>query len=71
MRCPIYEECKLFKYYNYQMTDIDYRYLVEKYCNGDHYSECKRIKWQKEKTDPISIQLLPDGILIHSGVKVI
>ena len=71
MRCPIYEKCELFKYYNYQMTDIDYQFLVKKYCDGDSYLECKRIQWQNEKADPASIQLLPDGILLHSGIKVI
>jgi len=71
MRCPIYEKCKLFMHYNYQMTDIDYQYLVKRYCDSDHYSECKRIQWHNEKTSPASNQLLPDGILIHSGIKVI
>jgi hypothetical protein len=71
MHCPVYEKCKLFMRYNYQMTDIDYQYLVKRYCDGDHYSECKRIQWQKEKAGPVSNQLLPNGILIHSGIKVI
>jgi hypothetical protein len=71
MRCPIYEKCKLFMYYNHQMTDIGYQYLVKRYCDGDLYSECKRIEWQNEKADPVSNQLLPHGILIHSGIKAI
>ncbi len=71
MRCPIYEKCKLFLRYNYQMTDIKYQYLVKRYCDGDLHSECKRIQWQNEKTGSASNQLLPNGILIHSGIKVI
>lgn len=69
MTCELFSSCAFFKTYKNNISTRQYEFLVVTYCEGQLQSQCKRMKWRRDKNQEPPEALLPNGYLVGSASK--
>jgi len=70
MLCERFVTCAFFKTYKNDISTRQYEFLITTYCEGGLRSQCKRMKWRRDKNEEPPETLLPNGYLVGSTSRV-